>query len=135
MKAKVTSLTKKKGMSWGIADLRIVCTKQLAIISLYPSPFHLSSQGEYASMRPHTICWAGAWTFFCWVATRAGRAMVDGRMRVGWQKALASGRTNRVFMVAVRVSALLWRPIATVLELDGGIDVPVGGGTVRGDGG
>ena len=47
-----------------------------------------------------TICWGVASVFLLWLATRAGRAMVDGRTAVGARKAaLAKGRRKRAFML------------------------------------
>jgi hypothetical protein len=102
MKATVVSLTKKKGMSWGMADLSMVyCT--------------LVSNLSVGTLRPGlgfdlTICCGPTSVFLFWLATRAGRAIADGRTAVGARKAaLAKGRRKRVFMMGfleVRVSAL-----------------------------
>lgn len=126
MKATVVSLTKKKGISWGIADLSIVYRILLAPVNL-----HLVTL-------PLTICCGPTSVFLFWLAIRAGRAMTDGRTAVGARKAaLAKGRRKRAFMLGyleMRVSALLRRSNWRWGACSCGIGVPDEVFEARGDG-
>lgn len=93
MKATVVSLTKKKGTSWGMADLSIVCD-------------YISFLYSHSVTFGPTICCDPTSVFLFWLATRAGRAMTEGRTAVGARKAtLAKGRRMREFMVGYLRSA------------------------------
>ena len=54
IKATVVSLTKKKGMSWGIADLRTVY--HLILASLFPHLAHAHSISPSAVGQPRSSC-------------------------------------------------------------------------------
>lgn len=84
-----------------------------------------------------TICWGPASVFLFWLATRAGRAMADGRAAAGARKAaLAKGRRKRAFMMGylvLRVSALLRGSNGRREAFRGVFDVPDEVCEARGD--